>query len=63
MNNTLVHNNKSKQAHQIATKRPVQNKVITSLTYIGHLQEMPPAQIVQGAFLYYNSKVYIRKCT
>ncbi len=34
MNNMLSYNNKLEKAHQIGTKRPVQNKVITRLTYM-----------------------------
>lgn len=34
MNNMLSYNNKSEKAYQIGTKRPVQNKVITRLTYM-----------------------------
>lgn len=49
MNNILIHNNKSKQVHQIATK-PLYRKGYYAPYLHGHLQEMPPAQIVQGAF-------------
>ncbi len=50
MNNILTHNNKSKQAHQIATK-PLYRKGYYAPYLHGHLQEMPPTQIVQGAFI------------
>ena len=50
MNNILTHNNKLKQAHQIATK-PLYRKGYYAPYLHGHLQEMPLAQIVQGAFI------------
>ena len=54
MNNTLVHNNKSKQTHQIATRdHGIIRHSLRYFLYSGYIiyTEMPPAQIVQGAFI------------
>ena len=62
MNNILTHNNKSKQAHQIATKLPVQERLLRALLTWTFTRNAPYTDCA-GGIHYYISKIYIRKCT